>query len=84
MAQKIAEKKLNKKTWQGEVISEQSDKTIVVKIKSIKTHAKYHKKFQISKKFHVHDPSNKYHVGDVVSFRHSQPYSKTKHWLVIH
>lgn len=84
MAKKITEKKLNKKIWCGKVISEKGDKTIVVKISSIKTHAKYHKKFQISKKYHVHDPLNKYHVGDMVSFVHSKPYSKTKHWIAVH
>jgi small subunit ribosomal protein S17 len=56
------------------------DKTIVVKVDTIKAHPRYKKVVRRSVKFHAHDPENKAHVGDVVRIVETRPISKTKNW----
>ncbi len=64
----------------GVVISSAMDKTIVVKVDTIKAHTKYKKVVRRSVKFRAHDPENKAHVGDVVRIVETRPISKTKNW----
>ena len=66
----------------GKVISDKMDKTIVVEVKRMKKHPKYHKRFLVSKKYKVHDENNKYKIGDSVSFVDSKAFSKDKKWKV--
>ncbi|PIS05411.1 MAG: 30S ribosomal protein S17 [Candidatus Buchananbacteria bacterium CG10_big_fil_rev_8_21_14_0_10_42_9] len=68
----------------GVVVSDKQDKTIVVKVDRTKINPKYHKRFKISKKYHVDDSKNQFHTGDVVSFVAARPISKTKRWRVIY
>jgi small subunit ribosomal protein S17 len=56
------------------------DKTIVVKVDSVRAHPKYKKVIRRSIKFHAHDEQNTAHVGDVVRIVETRPLSKTKHW----
>ena len=71
------------KVKRGIVVSDKMDKTIVVKVESFKTHPKYLKKYRSSKKYKIHDPENKYKVGDVVEFVQSRPISRDKRFRVI-
>ena len=64
----------------GVVVSDSMDKTIVVKVDSIRSHSKYKKVIRRSIKFHAHDEQNSAHVGDVVRIVETRPLSKTKHW----
>jgi small subunit ribosomal protein S17 len=64
----------------GVVVSSAMDKTIVVKVDTIKAHPRYKKVVRRSVKFHAHDPENKAHVGDVVRIVETRPISKTKNW----
>jgi ribosomal protein uS17 len=64
----------------GVVVSDAMDKTIVVKVDSIRQHAKYKKVIRRSVKFHAHDEENSAHVGDVVRIVETRPLSKTKRW----
>jgi small subunit ribosomal protein S17 len=64
----------------GVVVSDAMDKTIVVKVDSIRSHPKYKKVIRRSTKFHAHDEQNSAHVGDVVRIVETRPLSKTKHW----
>lgn len=64
-------------------MSDKMDKTIVVAINTLKTHPKYKKKYLATKKFKVHDPGNKYKVGDMVEFVECKPISKEKRFTVI-
>lgn len=79
----IQEKKKITRSLSGQVVSDKSDKTIIVRVDTIKTHPVYHKKFTISKKFKVHDPKNQYKEGDLVVFEECRPLSKDKRWRVI-
>jgi small subunit ribosomal protein S17 len=64
----------------GVVVSDAMDKTIVVKVDSIRQHKKYKKVIRRSAKFHAHDEQNSAHIGDVVRIVETRPLSKTKRW----
>ena len=68
---------------QGIVISDKTDKTIVVAVTDFKTHPKYLKKYKSTKKYKVHDEDNKYKIGDKVSFVECRPMSKDKKWKIV-
>ena len=74
--------KLKKKIWSGVVVSDKMDKTIVVKVETVKQHPIYLKRIIRSKKYKVHDQDNKHKVGDIVQFVESKPISKDKKWVV--
>lgn len=88
---KIDEKKVEttkgvliRKKFQGVVVSDKNDKTIVVKVDSVKIHPKYKKRFTMSKKYKVHDEKNQFKVDDKVNFEECRPLSKDKRWRVIY
>ena len=64
----------------GVVVSSGMDKTIVVKVDTIRSHPRYKKVVRRSLKFHAHDPENKANVGDIVRIVETRPISKTKNW----
>jgi small subunit ribosomal protein S17 len=64
----------------GVVVSDAMDKTIVVRVESIKSHPRYKKVVRRSTKFHAHDERNEAGVGDVVRIVETRPLSKTKNW----
>ncbi|PIR66633.1 MAG: 30S ribosomal protein S17 [Parcubacteria group bacterium CG10_big_fil_rev_8_21_14_0_10_36_14] len=74
----------NIKKLKGVVVSDKMEKTIVVKIGRRVSHPKYHKAYNVSKKYKVHDEKNQYKVGDKVAFVGCRPYSKDKKWRVIY
>ena len=65
---------------QGTVVSDKGDKTIVVKVDTIKAHPRYKKVVRRSKRFHAHDEQNAAKTGDVVKIIETRPISKTKNW----
>jgi len=71
------------KRFQGVVVSDKNDKTIIVKVESVKKHPKYQKRYVVSRKYKVHDEANQYHVGDQVVFIECRPLSRDKRWRVI-
>jgi len=64
----------------GVVVSDAMDKTIVVKVESVRAHQLYKKVIRRSTKFHAHDEQNQAHVGDLVRIVETRPLSKTKRW----
>jgi small subunit ribosomal protein S17 len=64
----------------GVVVSDAMDKTIVVKVDTVKAHPRYKKVIRRSTKFHAHDEQNAAKVGDVVRIVETRPLSKTKNW----
>jgi small subunit ribosomal protein S17 len=64
----------------GVVVSSAMDKTIVVKVDTLKVHPRYKKVIKRSSKFHAHDEQNQAKVGDVVRIVETRPLSKTKSW----
>jgi len=71
------------KKFTGEIISHKSLKTAVVKVTTIKVHAKYHKRYKSVKKYVVHDENDEFKVGDRVEFVSSRPYSATKRFKIL-
>jgi small subunit ribosomal protein S17 len=67
----------------GVVVSSAMDKTIVVKVDTIKSHPRYKKVVRRSTKFHAHDEGNSANVGDIVRIVETRPLSKTKHWKLV-
>lgn len=68
----------------GTVVSAKADKTVVVKVDTLKLHPKYLKHYRSTKQYKVHDPENKHKEGDSVIFQECRPVSKDKrHQLVV-
>jgi small subunit ribosomal protein S17 len=64
----------------GVVVSDAMDKTIVVKVDTVKAHPRYKKVVRRSTKFHAHDEANSAKIGDLVRIVETRPLSKTKNW----
>ena len=69
--------------FKGIVVSDKMDKTSIVAVETFKTHPKYLKKYLSTKKYKVHDPENKYKVGDRIEFAECRPISRGKKYKVI-
>ena len=72
-----------KRVLQGVVVSDKSDKTIVVKVERRYTHPLFKKTVRRSKKYKAHDENNQFKVGDTVFIEESKPISKDKCWVVV-
>jgi small subunit ribosomal protein S17 len=59
------------------------DKTIVVRVDSVKAHPRYQKVIRRSRKFHAHDERGEAKPGDVVRIVETRPLSKTKRWRLV-
>ena len=67
----------------GTVVSDKTDKTVVVKVERKVKHPLYGKIIRRSKKYHAHDEDNAFHTGEVVRIEETAPISKLKSWKVI-
>ena len=74
---------MTKRILKGTVVQDINDKTIVVIVKRRYAHPFFGKVMTSSKKYHVHDPMNKFKKGDEVQIIESRPISKMKKWKVI-
>jgi len=74
---------MTKRILKGTVVQDINDKTIVVDVKRRYSHPFFGKVMTSSKKYHVHDPMNKFKKGDEVEIIESRPISKMKKWKVI-
>jgi small subunit ribosomal protein S17 len=72
----------SKKKLLGEVVSDKMDKTVVVRVETLKRHSLYHKVIKHAKKYKAHDEENKCRIGDRVLIVESRPLSKEKSWVV--
>ncbi len=66
----------------GRVVSDKTDKTIVIKVASRKTHPIYKKQYTVNRKFMAHDEKNEAKVGDSVIIRASRPHSARKRFIL--
>ncbi len=71
------------KKFSGIVVSDKNDKTIIVKVESVKIHPKYKKRHVVSRRYKVHDEKNEHRVGDKVVFIECRPLSRDKRWRVV-
>lgn len=70
-------------TLTGEVASAKADKTIIVAVKTRKTHPIYRKQYSVTKKFMAHDENNEAKEGDEVQIVESRPLSARKRWTLV-
>lgn len=74
--------KIKGKAKTGVVVSDKMDKTVVVRVDSVKTHPIYKKKYVMSTNFKAHDENNEYKVLDKVQIVETKPYSRDKNFQV--
>ncbi len=67
----------------GTVVSDKTDKTVVVKVERKVKHPLYGKIIRRSKKYHAHDEDNSFKIGEIVRIEETRPLSKLKNWKVI-
>ena len=67
----------------GTIVSDKTDKTVVVKVERKVKHAMYGKIIRRSKKYHAHDEDNSFKLGETVRIEETAPMSKLKTWKVI-
>ncbi len=67
----------------GEVVSDKTDKTVIVKVERRFTHPLYKKVVCRSKKYHAHDETNQFKDRDQVRIEECLPISKNKRWIVL-
>jgi len=72
-----------KRILQGIVVSDASNKTVIVRVERRVMHPVYKKFVTRSKKYAAHDEDNKFHTGDAVQIEESRPISKRKSWVVM-
>lgn len=72
-----------RKVYQGRVVSDKMDQTIVVVVETTKQHPVYGKRVRYSKKYYVQDDNNEAKVGDIVRIMETRPLSKTKRFRLL-
>jgi small subunit ribosomal protein S17 len=73
---------MSKRTLIGTVDSAKMTKTVIVKVGSVKVHPKYHKRYEVVKRYPAHNELEGIAVGDKVEITESKPFSKTVNWIV--
>ena len=79
----MEEKRNNRKTKIGVVVSDKMDKTCVVSVVSNVKHPLYKKVVKVTKKFKAHDENNECKIGDTVEIMETRPISKTTHFRLL-
>ena len=72
-----------KRVLTGTVVSDKTDKTVVVLVERRVKHPLYGKIIRRSKKYHAHDEANTYKEGQTVRIEECKPLSKLKTWTVL-
>ena len=72
-----------KRVLTGTVVSDKTDKTVVVRVERRGKHPLYGKIIKRSKKYHAHDADNAFKEGEIVRIEETKPISKLKTWTVL-
>jgi small subunit ribosomal protein S17 len=72
-----------RKTRIGQVVSNKTNKTVLVAVRWRQQHPLYRKSIRRVSKFQAHDENNICQLGDQVQIIETRPLSKTKRWRVI-
>ena len=72
-----------KRVLTGRIVSDKTDKTVVVLVERRVKHPLYGKIIKLSKKYHAHDETNAFHEGETVRIEETRPISKLKTWRVL-
>ena len=77
------EKRSNRKTLRGVVVSDKMAKTRVISVDHIISHPVYDKTLRRHRKFYAHDEANESKAGDLVEIASTRPLSALKRWRVV-
>ena len=72
-----------RRVFQGKVVKDAKDKTVVVYVERRVMHPVYKKFIRRSKKYMAHDEANTCKAGDLVRIRECRPLSKRKRWEIL-
>ena len=72
-----------KRVLTGRIVSDKTDKTVVVLVERRVKHPLYGKIIKRSKKYHAHDEGNQFKQGETVRIEETAPISKLKTWKVV-
>ena len=72
-----------KRVLTGRIVSDKTDKTVVVLVERRVKHPLYGKIIKLSKKYHAHDETNQFREGETVRIEETRPISKLKTWRVL-
>ncbi|PSJ37554.1 30S ribosomal protein S17 [Allosphingosinicella deserti] len=72
-----------KRVLTGRIVSDKTDKTVVVLVERRVKHPLYGKIIKLSKKYHAHDEANEFREGETVRIEETRPISKLKTWRVM-
>ena len=72
-----------KRVLTGIIVSDKTEKTVVVKVERRVKHPLYGKIIKRSKKYHAHDEGNEFKQGETVRIEETRPISKLKTWRVM-
>ena len=72
-----------KRVLTGRIVSDKTDKTVVVNVERRVKHPLYGKIIKRSKKYHAHDEDNAFKEGETVRIEETRPISKLKTWRVL-
>ena len=70
-----------KRLLSGKVVSSKNNKSIVVEVTRRVKHKLYKKIVKRVKRYHAHDKTNVYKIGDNVTIQETKPISKMKSWI---
>ena len=70
-----------KRILSGKVISTKNNKTIIVEVTRRVKHKLYKNIIKRVKRYHAHDETNVYKIGDNVTIQEPKPISKMKSWI---
>ena len=70
-----------KRLLSGKVVSSKNNKSIIVEVTRRVKHKLYKKIIKKIKRYHAHDESNVYKIGDNVTIQETKPISKMKSWI---
>ncbi len=79
----MSESRNSRKIYQGRVVSNKMNKTIVVAVQAYQNHPKYKKRINRTKKFKAHDENNSAKLNDYVEIMETRPLSASKHFRLI-
>lgn len=80
---KTQEKSTTRRRLTGVVISTKMTKTVSVQVDRTVLHAKYQKRYTVSKKYLAHNEIDGLQAGDKVIIEETRPLSALKRWRVV-
>ena len=74
---------VKRKRYEGVVVSDKMDKTVVVAVRRFRKHPKNQKHMNFTKKYKAHDEGNECKTGDKVTIEETRPISKDKTFKIV-